>query len=230
MGGVYDAIHIHRGLEHLKLFGAHVDQVGWGVHVVIVGAVTAGVAAMSSYVHSGREGKSRFVAAVWASAVVLVGGAVFSGISAADTSVPKGGPVQVILQPAPNPGTGKIIITGAIGDYGPAHQVQTTKGLYWRADLSRGTIELDLTALGKAISAVTPMIDSSTCSAEVSASAPVTLSDGTGLYRGVRGNVMLTEAFAFVTPRSTSGKHRCDESAMVSQLELMYGTGRATFG
>jgi hypothetical protein len=46
--GIYDAIHIHDRLRHVTLFGAQIDHVGWGVYVVIGGAVIAAVSAFKS--------------------------------------------------------------------------------------------------------------------------------------------------------------------------------------
>lgn len=46
--GIYDAIHINDRLRTVRLFGAQIDHVGWGVYVVIGGSVIAAVAALKS--------------------------------------------------------------------------------------------------------------------------------------------------------------------------------------
>jgi hypothetical protein len=46
--GIYDAIHINERLRNVTLLGAQIDHVGWGVYVVIGGAVIAAVAALKS--------------------------------------------------------------------------------------------------------------------------------------------------------------------------------------
>lgn len=154
---------------------------------------------------------------------------------AASSSTPKGGPIGLIVQPGDSQGAGKIIFTGAIGDYGTSSPTKTKDGhKYGVAALSKGTLHVDLTAITKKVNSANPPFDSATCSAEISETAPAGISDGTGAYKGVSGSVNLTETFAIVVPRYTSGKHKgqCNASPSATpaaQIGTVYGTGSVTF-
>jgi hypothetical protein len=146
--------------------------------------------------------------------------------------MPKGGPVDVIVQPGNNQGAGKIIFTGAIGDYGTSSPTKTKNGQkYGVATLSKGTLHVDLTAIAKKVNSANPPFDSATCSAEVSETAPAAISDGTGAYKGVSGSVTLTETFAFVSPRFTKGKKKgqCNGNATAAEMGTVYGSGSVSF-
>ena len=188
--------------------------------------------------------RSRCLAAACVSALMLVG--VFSGVSAASkttttktsttttqaSNTPTGGAIQLIVQPSlSQQGGGKVIITGAIGDYGTGQKLKTSKGTYNRVNLTKGTFEVDLTAINKKVNAANPTLNTATCSAEISETAPVSLLDGTGLYKGISGSVTLTETLAFIGGRYTSGKHKgqCNENVTVAQMGTVYGTGSVSF-
>ena len=100
--------------------------------------------------------------------VGVVCGLVCLGASAlaAGSSMPKGGPVDLIVQPGNNQGAGKIIFTGAIGDYGTSSPTKTKSGQkYGVATLTKGTLHVDLTAITKKVNSANPPFDSATCSA-----------------------------------------------------------------
>jgi hypothetical protein len=151
--------------------------------------------------------------------------------SAASSSLPKGGPIELILQPSQE-GPGKIIVTGAIGDYGRSSPTEPkgSKRYYGVETLTKGTFQIDLTAITRKFFATTPAVDPATCSAEVSETAPAAISHGTGSYKGVHGSVTLTDTFAFISPRYTDGekKGQCNGSATVANLSLVYGTGHVS--
>lgn len=170
------------------------------------------------------------------SAVVLAGGLIFSAMSAANSSTPRGGEIHFIVQPSlSQQGSGTITITGAIGDYGTTSP-GTSSGnkTFGTAMLSKGTFRVDLTAIGKKVNDAHPTPNLDTCSAEISETAPAAISDGTGLYRGVHGVVNITETFAFVVLRFTSGEKagQCnfsDGAAPLSQMGTVYGSGHVAF-
>ncbi len=149
--------------------------------------------------------------------------------------MPKGGAIQIIVQPGDQQGAGKIIVTGAIGDHGttsPSKTKGNTK--YGVATLTEGSFKVDLTAISKKVNSANPAPNSATCSAEISETAPAAISNGTGAYKGVQGSVNLTETFGFIAPRFTTGKKKgqCNWSnnAMpVAQMGTVYGTGSVTF-
>jgi hypothetical protein len=154
---------------------------------------------------------------------------------AASSGTPKGGPIQLIVQPGGQQGAGKIIVTGAIGDYGTSSPSKTKgKTKYGVATLKKGGFKIDLTAIFKKVNSANPTPNSVTCSVEISESAPAAISNGTGAYKGVRGSVNLTETFGFIAPRFTKGKHKgqCNwapNATPVAQMGTVYGTGSVSF-
>jgi hypothetical protein len=174
---------------------------------------------------------------------VMLGGLLIGGASAGaagGSSMPAGGAVRVILQPSANGGKEKILITGAIGDYGTSLDIDKDgkpdpSGHYSKVTLTRGTFEVNSTALGAALNKASPVVnDQATCSAEISATGPVTVFDGTGLYKGISGTVNATETFGFIGSRYTSGtkKGQCNESnnaPTVAELGTVVGTGTVAF-
>jgi len=185
--------------------------------------------------------KGRCSAGVVTSAAVLVGSLILSGVSAAGTSTtkgastPKGGAIQIIVQPGAQQGAGKIIVTGAIGDYGTTSPSKTKgKTKYGVAKLTKGGFEVDLTAISNKVNSASPTPNSATCSVEISATAPAAISDGTGAYKGIKGSINLTETFGFIAPRYTSGKKKgqcnwSNNATPVAQMGTVYGTGSVSF-
>jgi hypothetical protein len=155
-------------------------------------------------------------------------------------STPAGGPVRLFATPG-NGGSATIVITGAIGDYGNALNVNKNgtadpKGNYVKVTLHKGTFEINSTTLNaktNSLGSQTP-IDKATCSMEASASAPVTLLDGTGLYKGITGTLNVTITEAFILPVYTSGKNKgqCNESQNaqpVADYGSIVGSGTVSF-
>jgi hypothetical protein len=163
--------------------------------------------------------------------LIAVAGAVVASAGA----TPAGGSIQLIVQPGAQQGAGKIIVTGAIGDYGTTSPGKTSgKGKYGTAKLTKGTFEINLTTISSKVNSANPTFNNSTCSAELSATAPAAILNGTGQYKGISGTVNLTETFAFIGPRNTKGakKGQCNQSnnaTAVAQMGTVYGTGTIRF-
>ncbi|MGO9660167.1 MAG: hypothetical protein ACLQVK_16855 [Acidimicrobiales bacterium] len=158
-------------------------------------------------------------------------------LAATTPSTPAGGPVKVFATPNPTGAGGTIVIVGAIGDYGRTLTINkngttNANGNYVRITLQKGTFEVNSTALNAKADKAQPTGDLTTCSGSLSVTGPVTLSDGTGLYRGISGTVSITETFAYVAARFTTGKHKglCNESAQpIGQYGSITGTGTVSF-
>jgi len=151
----------------------------------------------------------------------LVGGAgllaaiVATGVmvSAAPAAAPTGGTIALFATVGNNP-TSKIVVAGAIGDWGTAATIDKNgrrdeHGNYVKVTLRKGSFEINSTALNKATASPRPQVASDqTCSISTSGSAPVTLFNGTGLYKGISGRLKLTLSFAGVGRRYQSGPHK----------------------
>jgi hypothetical protein len=151
------------------------------------------------------------------------------------------GAIRVFATPNNNDNglTGAIVFTGAIGDYEKFLTIDQNgkadpNGNFVKITLKKGTFEVDSTTLNAAANKMQPAMNPMTCSAALSASDPVTLFDGTGLYKGIAGTVKITETFAFVLPTFTSGakKGQCNESNSaqpIAQYSAITGLGAVKF-
>lgn len=71
-------------------------------------------------------------------------------------------------------------------------------------------------------------VNSKTCSGAFTATAPITLFDGTGAYKGIRGTIKLTTTFAAIVPRDDNGM--CSRTANPSTaLSFSQGQGSVSF-
>src|SRR5579875_19383 len=133
-------------------------------------------------------GHMRLTRSIYGVAGVLVCLGVGSSVArGAGSSGAAGGPIHIFVQPGHGQGNGKIVITGAIGDYGVTRQVRGGGGKRLAtAKLRKGTVTFDLTAINDKLNSTTPTFDKATCSASISASAPVPVVRGTGRYAGIR--------------------------------------------
>jgi hypothetical protein len=157
-------------------------------------------------------------------------------VSAAPAASPTGGTIALFATVGSGP-TGKIIVAGAIGDWGTTATIDKSgrrdeHGNYVRVTLRKGSFEIDSTALNKATASPRPQVASDqTCSISTSGSAPVTLFNGTGLYRGISGTLKVTLSFAGVGRRYRSGpdKGQCLHSDTQPPLAMLGSvTGRGT--
>ncbi len=157
-------------------------------------------------------------------------------VSAAPAAAPTGGTIALFATVG-NSSTGKIVVAGAIGDWGTAVSIDKNgrrdeNGNYVKVTLRKGSFEIDSTALNKATASPRPQVASDkTCSISTSGSAPVTLFNGTGAYKGISGTLKLTLSFAGVGRRSQSGpdKGKCLHSDTEPPLAMLGSvTGRGT--
>lgn len=165
-------------------------------------------------------------------ACLIVGASV--ALAAGSSGTPAGGRIQLFVQPGKTQGNGKVLFTGAVGDYGSSHSVTTGGKKFGTATLTKGTITVDLTAVNKKANNASPTVDVATCSGFVSVSAPAPIVSGTGLYAGIHGTLKLTESFGFIGSRHKSGpkKGQCNLSnsaPTVAQMAVVYGSGTVSF-
>jgi hypothetical protein len=174
------------------------------------------------------------LAILLAAAVTLATAAAVSASPRAST--PNGGPIALFATVGNGP-SGKIVVAGAIGDWGTAVSIDKNgrrdeHGNYVKVTLRKGSFEIDSTALNKATASPRPQVASDkTCSISTSGSAPVTLFNGTGLYKGISGTLKVTLSFAGVGRRYQSGpnKGQCLHSDTEPPLAMLGSvTGRGT--
>jgi hypothetical protein len=155
----------------------------------------------------------------------------------AATAAPTGGPIALLATVGSGP-SGKIVVAGAIGDWGTVLTIDKNgkpdeNGNYVKVTLRKGTFEIDSTALNKKTANPHPQIASdTTCSVSASGSAPVTLFNGTGLYKGITGTATLTLTFTGVGRRYQSGpkKGQCEHTDNpLAMLGSVIGRGTVQF-
>lgn len=178
-----------------------------------------------------RVAKVALAAAALASMLII-------GSVAAAAGKPAGGKVQVFVSQQKG-ARAKIMITGAIGDYGQTISVDKNgkvdqNGDFQKVNLKKGTFEVDATALDKKLSAAGPKVNPANCSLLLSETAKTKVFNGTGLYKGIKGNVKITVTFAGIAPRFTSGpnKGKCNFGQNVrplSQYQSISGSGNVSF-
>jgi hypothetical protein len=169
-----------------------------------------------------------------AGALVCLAAGASVALATGSSKTPAGGAIQLFVQPAQTQGNGKVLITGAVGDYGPSHSVTTGGEKIATATLKQGTIKLNLTALGKKSNKTNPIIDAATCSASVTVSAATPIIGGTGLYAGIHGTVQITESYGYLGAFYKSGpkKGKCNMSnnaPTVATMVDVYGSGTVSF-
>ena len=183
-----------------------------------------------------RKGAMRLL--TMAASLAVLGGMPAVGSGAVAAAAPAGGVVNVFG--VPNGGAGTILLTGAIGDYGKV-QRQTASGApnrngnYVKFILKQGTLVGNGTALFAKLNNATPAFNKATCSGAFSASAPMPLSSGAGLYAGIRGTLNARVTFAFVGSRYKSGKRKgqCNtsqNSTPLAEVGSISGRGNVSFG
>jgi hypothetical protein len=129
----------------------------------------------------------------------------------------------------------RAIVTGAIGDYGPAvtvfpnGKVDPSHTHDLELKLARGSFMLSLTELDKKFVAVTSHepIYPRTCSDYMTASAPMAVvpGSGTGAYRGISGRFAVT-----ITADEVEKKPCQPVGAIQYQALVLRGPGRVSVG
>jgi hypothetical protein len=173
--------------------------------------------------------------------VAMLGSVIFCANAAFGTgapSTPAGGPVQ-IYAPQSSSVHGTIVITGALGDFGKTLTINRSgkadgNGNFVKITLHKGTFKVNSTTFNAKANNAQPTVYKATCSAVGTATGPVTLFDGTGLYRGISGTVNITATFGFIGPLFKSGKNKgqcnlSNNAQPISQYTLITGSGTVSF-
>jgi hypothetical protein len=168
----------------------------------------------------------------FATGLAVLCGAFLLNAAAATATTPSGGPVKFWITPSAN-GSGAIVITGAIGDYGTATTVNKSglpnqNGNYSLIKLKDGTLEVKLTSFNEKNSKVRFPINQTSCSSEGTETGTVSLSDGTGRYKGITGDLGLSETNVWILGRSASGG-KCTGTEVLYNVEVESGSGNVSF-
>jgi hypothetical protein len=184
-----------------------------------------------------RRPKIVVVAAL--STALLGGGVAVAAQSAGHAnSATKGGKIGIFVTPGKG-AVDKILVAGAIGDFGKAISIDKNgkvdgNGNYVNIKLQKGTFEVNAVKFNQAVNNAKPTINKATCSFFASGSHSVSLFNGTGAYAGISGAPKITGSFAFLAPRVKSGKHKgacnlSNNAKPLSQYSSIQGGGAVSF-
>jgi hypothetical protein len=156
-----------------------------------------------------------------------------AGTTALAASTPKGGKIRVFVTNTSDT-KGKILITGAIGDYGTtvsqdANGKVDPNGDFEQVTLKHGSFLVDGTALNKKLNSAKPTINKSNCSIAFTGTGPTTVEDGTGAYAGITGKVAITVTFAGIAPKTAKGCNLAGNAPTYGGYQSITGTGSVSF-
>jgi hypothetical protein len=152
----------------------------------------------------------------------------------AASSTPQGGKIRVFVTTAAS-NKEKIVVTGAIGDYGTtvsqdANGKVDPNGTFEKVTLKHGSFIINDTALTKKLDSEKPTsVNISNCSIVFVGSGPTTIGNGTGAYAGITGTLRLTYTFAGIAPKTAQ---RCNFSNNMPDggtYISVTGTGNVSF-
>jgi hypothetical protein len=162
---------------------------------------------------------------------------------ASAASTQKGGAIKVFVTPSMNTTTakhpGKVMFTGAVGDYGLSVNANATgkpqkkKSPYKLLKLKHGTILVTTSkinsAVGAAFTKVGQTINPTNCSVSASASAQVAILKGTGAYAGITGTATFAITFGVIAPKKNG---KCTLKTTTPALDTytsFIGTGTVSY-
>lgn len=182
--------------------------------------------------------KPKLIASVLAAALAA-GGIATAGCASAESATDGSairGTSNIMLYSINSDGPDfRAIVTGAVGDYGPAVTVlpdgkvdpQHTSEM--ELNLHHGSFRLNIAAIAKDVTSAYRHwpVNKATCSGSITftAKAPVVAGSGTGAYAGITGSYTVT-----VTVDEVDVKPVCDgTSPFISQVILLNGAGTLSY-
>ncbi len=156
-----------------------------------------------------------------ATSALLVSGAVALAVDSSSS----GGEVHVYGVSPTGGNNNQIIITGAIAARGETSNVSENIGM---VTTPNGTFKVNLRELRHAMG--TGGLNQKTCSGAFTSTAPITLFDGTGAYKNIKGTIKLTTTFAAIFSKTDNGACNAGPTATpLSALSFFQGQGKVSF-
>jgi hypothetical protein len=147
------------------------------------------------------------------------------------TGAPAHGGTINIYVTIQNPTKGKVLLTGALGDYGTTVRTDSNgkvdpNGTFQSVHLRHGGLMIDTSGLDRSFGHITPQINRDNCSVSFSSSGPAKIVSGTGDYAGATGSLKLTASFAGVAPSTKAGKcDFADDAPIFGAFQTITGSG-----
>jgi hypothetical protein len=156
-----------------------------------------------------------------------------SSVALGAAGTPAGGKIKIFVA-SPDAMKSRVVVVGAIGDYGTAvSQDKNGKldinGVFEKFTLKHGGFTVDATVLNKTLSKLKPKVNPATCSVEYAGSGPGTVINGTGLYAGISGTLKIGFDLVWITPRK-NGKCVLNENTKpVASYDTVSVSGTVSF-
>jgi hypothetical protein len=156
-----------------------------------------------------------------------------SAVASAATSPQSGGKIRVFITNQ-TPTKAKILITGAIGDYGKtisedANGKPDPNGNFEKVTLKQGGFLVNGTALNKKLNSSPPEINKANCSLAFTGTGPTTVEDGTGTYAGISGKIAITVTYAGIAQKTAKGCNMSNNAPFYGQYQSITGIGNVSF-
>ena len=166
-----------------------------------------------------------------ATAVGVTACALAASGTALAASNAQGGKIRIFVTNT-SPTKAKILITGAIGDYGTtisedANGKPDPNGNFEKVKLKHGGFLVNGTALNQKLDHAKPVVNKSNCSLSFSGTGPATIGSGTGAYAGISGKVAITVTFAGILPKTAKGCRAKGNPTVIYQS--ITGSGSVSF-
>jgi hypothetical protein len=155
------------------------------------------------------------------------------GSVALAASTPQGGKIRVFVTNT-SATKGKILITGAIGDYGTtisedANGKTDPNGNFEKVTLKQGGFLVNATGLNNKLNHAKPTINRANCSIVFSGTGPATIGNGTGAYAGITGNVAITITFGGIAPKTAKGCNFGQNAKIGGAYQSITGSGSVSY-
>ena len=129
----------------------------------------------------------------------------------------------------------KVLITGAIGDYGTdvtqnANGKPDSEGNFQKVTLKHGGFMINATALNNKLAKSPPEKPNKTnCSLVFVGTGFVTVDDGTGAYAGIAGKIKITVTYAGIEQKTSKGCNASHNAPFYGQYQSLTGSGNVSF-
>jgi hypothetical protein len=144
-----------------------------------------------------------------------------AGAASASASPATSGGVVHVYEDSLGGKTNPVVITGYLNDHGVDHEDALDHGQVNKIVLSKGSFEANVAKLHANLNVVASYPKG--CTLILKSTAPVTLSNGTGAYKGIHGTVTITSQDVVVFPRNKNDS--CNEQLSLALTDLTTVTG-----
>lgn len=165
---------------------------------------------------------------------VALGAAVMASLLVCSLALGAAGGKIKIFVASPDAVKSRVVVVGAIGDYGTAvsqdkNGKPNINGVFEKFTLKQGGFTIDATVLNKTLGKLKPKVNPATCSVEFAGSGPGTVINGDGLYAGISGTLTIHFDLVWITPRK-HGKCVLNESTKpVASYDTVSASGTVRF-